>query len=112
MLNQGKGAVMALWIDAWGLKEGQIGFVIKREPEYEGKETSFTLEDRPAYGNGSNAPEIWGWAGTDSNVAVFGNGVGRVTRITASNRARIELIGRDTAEEAKLLEELGYGKGE
>lgn len=104
MLSQGKGAVMALWINAWGLKEGQIGFVKWREHERTGK-TVYSLESSPAN-------EIWGCAGTTDNVAVFGNGVGRVTRITASNRARIELIGRDTAEEAKLLEELGYGKDE
>lgn len=95
---------MAIWIDGYELSVGEVGFLIECVPE--GRATRYHLNDRPPYTNLSHEPRLHGWCGTTDNVARYGHGMARVTRVARNGRALVvPLHGQELV---RALEDAGF----
>lgn len=65
------------------------------------------LRDTPPRTNQSFEPRPVGWCGTTNNVATFGRGVWRVTRVAKNGRVHLSQV-TDRDEIAAYLEEAGF----
>jgi hypothetical protein len=92
------------YIDADGMTEGTVGFLIgtTRNGGYE----RLSLSDRPAHTNQSREPRLSGWCGSYNDVSTNARGLWRVVEIKANGRAKIEEITGDDL--AAALDELGW----
>jgi hypothetical protein len=87
------------------LTTGQTGFLVEKSNEVRGW-TRYELRDIPAHTNQSNEPRLHGWCGTNNDLATFGRGLVRVTRVARNGRAFVVELKGDELQAG--LEELGY----
>jgi hypothetical protein len=95
-----------LWIngDDYHMVEGNIGFLVFVVPQT--GEDHYVLREHPALANQSREPRLTGWLGTTDNVARYGQGLARITKIARNGRFRIQRLEVGDADAA--LNELGY----
>jgi hypothetical protein len=79
-----------------------VGFLVEVAPE--GRDGRYQLRERPPHTNQSHEPRLHGWCGTTDNVAIFGRGLARVSRVTKNGRVQLSSVPATP----ELLEQLGY----
>lgn len=94
-----------MWIDEDRVAAGEKYFLIKISNENTNS-SKYVLQNKPPYTNRSFQPKLYGWCGTNNNVATHGEGVWRVLRQAKSGRILIEQVNGE--ELIEFLEEMGY----
>jgi hypothetical protein len=94
------------WVDGFGFEVGEAVFLKRVHHVMDGGRERLVIDSRPAITNQSREPRLFGWCGTTNDVALYGDGVGRVVRVTKNDRAQVKCLFGD--EQAAALEELGY----
>ena len=94
------------WIGpADGLAVGRVGFLIESSNAVAGW-VHHRLSDVPAHTNRSFEPRLYGWCGTENDVATFASGLVRVDTMARNGRAHVRTLAG--AELRRELLELGY----
>jgi hypothetical protein len=95
----------AIWCDEDDVEVvgSQVGFLVRVVRENERSERH-VLKARPAHTNRSHEPRLHGWCGTDDNIARYGCGLARVSRVAGNGRAQLVRVEPTT----EILESLGY----
>jgi hypothetical protein len=101
----GDAMAQAIWCDEDDLEVAgsQVGFLVRVVHENE-RHVRYVLKARPPHTNQSHEPRLRGWCGTSDNIARYGCGLARVSRVTGNGRAQLVRV-EPTPE---ILESLGY----
>ena len=95
-----------IWIDVDCLQLGERGFLVRNHHDTKGW-NRYHLRDNPPKTSVSFEAKPYGWCGTCSDIATFGEGVWEVIKVAANGRAQLaEVTCPEKLEE--FLDEVGY----